>query len=200
MSCHFLLQGIFLIQKSNLGLLRCRQIFLPTELQGKARTQLEFSWTNERISLACESGLGGRVSLPTLICSNAARRTFWCWKGLGLFSFLFSCPSRCQSTFLSPGILNILTQIIYNYNRRRISVCIHWWSRTLRQVKCPVQAPKLRQRQGFLDCRSSNPTYRLPTTEPLGREAPLLGTATEFSANACLLNERINKGRRQLYT
>ena len=66
----------------------------------ESKNSTQISWTNEWISLTCESGLGGQVSLPTLICSNAARRTFWPWKGLGLFFFLFSCPSRCQSIFL----------------------------------------------------------------------------------------------------
>ena len=35
MDCHFLLQGIFLTQKSNWSLLHCRQYCLPTELPGK---------------------------------------------------------------------------------------------------------------------------------------------------------------------
>ena len=37
MVCHFLLQGIFLTQRLNLGLLHYRQIFLPTELPGKPK-------------------------------------------------------------------------------------------------------------------------------------------------------------------
>ena len=35
--CHFLLQGIFLIQGSNPSLLHCWQIFLPSELQGRSK-------------------------------------------------------------------------------------------------------------------------------------------------------------------
>ena len=35
MGCHALLQGIFLIQESNLGLSHCRQVLLPSEPPGK---------------------------------------------------------------------------------------------------------------------------------------------------------------------
>jgi len=34
MGCHFLLQGIFLTQESNWGLLLCRQIFYQLSYQG----------------------------------------------------------------------------------------------------------------------------------------------------------------------
>ena len=37
MGCHFLLQGIFPTQGSNPGLLYCRQILLPSELQEKPK-------------------------------------------------------------------------------------------------------------------------------------------------------------------
>ena len=37
MGCHFLLQGIFLMQESNLGLLHCRQTLLPAEPPGKSK-------------------------------------------------------------------------------------------------------------------------------------------------------------------
>ena len=37
MGCHFLLQGIFPIQGSNPGLLYCRQILSPSELQEKPK-------------------------------------------------------------------------------------------------------------------------------------------------------------------
>jgi len=36
--CHFLLQGIFPTKGSNPGFLHCRQISLPTELQGKPKS------------------------------------------------------------------------------------------------------------------------------------------------------------------
>ena len=38
MGCHFLLQGIFLIQESNLGLLHCRQILYQLSYEGSSYT------------------------------------------------------------------------------------------------------------------------------------------------------------------
>ena len=37
MGCHFLLQGIFLTQESNLGLRHCRQTLLPSGPPGKSK-------------------------------------------------------------------------------------------------------------------------------------------------------------------
>ena len=43
MGCHFLLQEIFLTQGSNLGLLHCRQMLLPSEPPGESDTT-EIHW------------------------------------------------------------------------------------------------------------------------------------------------------------
>ena len=40
MDCHFLLQGIFLTQESNLSLLRCRQMPYPLSHQGSLEVEL----------------------------------------------------------------------------------------------------------------------------------------------------------------
>ena len=105
--------------------------FLPTELQGKARTQLKFLEQMNGYHWLVNLVWVGRSPFPPSSVLMQQGGLSGPEKDLVFFFFLFSCPSRCQSIFLSPGILNILTQIIYNYNRRRISVCIHWWSRNL---------------------------------------------------------------------
>ena len=45
--CHALLQGIFPTQGSNLGLLHCRQIFLPSESPGKPMNTGSLSFLQE---------------------------------------------------------------------------------------------------------------------------------------------------------
>ena len=78
MHCHFLLQGIFLTQGSNPGLLHCRQMLYPLSYQGSPWVLLSMfnQW-----DLEAYQGLRGRsrsrlpgLREPCSLCDSAAPR------------------------------------------------------------------------------------------------------------------------------
>ena len=54
--CHFLLQGIFLTQGSNLGLPHCRQILYPLGHQGSPHKVIKITGTESRMAVAGDWG------------------------------------------------------------------------------------------------------------------------------------------------
>ena len=72
MGCHFLLQGIFPTQGSNLGLLHCRQRLLPSEPLGKSGLHARSEGIKKQFppgSMGCDvgcspAGLGREVVRP----------------------------------------------------------------------------------------------------------------------------------------
>ena len=63
--CHFLLQGIFLTQGSNPGLLRCRQTLYPLSHQGSPKRALVGSKSIKSLSV------------PTIPRNNTCASTMW---------------------------------------------------------------------------------------------------------------------------
>ena len=83
MGCHSLLQGIFLTQGSNLGLLHCRQILYPLSHQGSPVTSITQVLSREGskwgIEMDSESSLQPaqqtRLSPPSLLPQTLAFET-----------------------------------------------------------------------------------------------------------------------------
>ena len=105
MGCHFLLQGIFLTQGSNPGLLHCRQI-----LDRIWALPLRLSW--ERIRLQCRRpGLDPRLGKIPWRRERLPTPAFWPGESHGLYSLKVkaeqsevaqSCPTPCDPVDCSP--------------------------------------------------------------------------------------------------
>ena len=64
MCCHFLLQGIFLTQRLNPGLLHCRQILLLSEPPGKPLSHFQFSSVAQSCPTLCNPMNRSTPALP----------------------------------------------------------------------------------------------------------------------------------------